>query len=75
MTTTAPACRPITLPEPWGALARAYGGRRALAAALKVDEKTVWRWATGENTPNDATRRLVDAMAKRRGVRAPWGGA
>ena len=73
--TAALAAPPSSMPAPWGALAAAYGGRRALAAALKVDEKTIWRWATGENTPSHATRRLVDALARRKGVDEPWSGA
>lgn len=64
--------RPITLVEPWAALARALGGVGHLASALGVTTRTVRRWAAGDTSPSELQRRDVRARLKRRGLSSPW---
>jgi hypothetical protein len=63
--------RPITLPEPFMAMALHVGTVRALADSLGTTPMTVWRWAHGV-VPGEIVRRAVNGWATRRGLPAPW---
>jgi hypothetical protein len=65
--------RPITLPEPWAALAHALGGVGQLAAALGVTRRTVHRWATGASKASVLQQRDVRDRLRRRDLPSPWG--
>jgi transcriptional regulator with XRE-family HTH domain len=62
-----------TLPEPWLALAGAFGGVARLAEACGVSPRTIAYWASGDRTPGPIVQKHVRALAKRRGVAEPWG--
>ncbi len=64
--------RQSTLPEPWLSLAAALGGVGALAKACETTPTTVWRWAHDEFRPSSLVVRHVQALARRRGLAAPW---
>jgi hypothetical protein len=60
------------LPEPWRALAEAYGGVVRFAAVVGVHYSTVERWAFGRVTPSGIVQRHVRSLATRKGLPSPW---
>jgi hypothetical protein len=62
--------RRTVLPGPWAALADAFGGVAALAAALGVAPVTLWRWGRGAAVPGPAAL-AVAALARKMRVASP----
>lgn len=63
--------KPTALTGAWATMATAAGGVIALAERLKVDRRTVLRWATGERKMDDRTVAWVRMIAAALGVPSP----
>jgi hypothetical protein len=57
---------------PLGSLIAALGGVDAFAARLGVWPHTVWRWGTRKTVPEKEMRKRINALARRRKLRAPF---
>lgn len=53
-------------------LVTALGGVQAAADAFEVSRRTVRRWGTGETVPGEQDRNIVNAIARRKRLRAPF---
>lgn len=60
--------RPITLPDPFRALAEKVGGVARLAMVLGVTPRTIHRWATGARALDGPARILVSSLLKKHGL-------
>jgi hypothetical protein len=63
--------RPSEFEGAWKDLAEAYGGPKALARAIGTDYQSVWRWARKGGKPSGPARRMVEELAKAKGLPSP----
>lgn len=63
--------KPTALTGAWAEMAKAAGGVVALAERLKVDRRTVLRWATGERKLDGMATGWVRMTAASLGVQSP----
>lgn len=64
--------RPLEMRGPLGELAEALGGRRSLAEAIGVAERSVSRWAAGDLVPPRPTRLLLAQLALANRIEPPY---
>lgn len=59
---------PTDTPADWQELYDAMGGRARLAAALRVDDSTIYRWSRSRHAPSSIVRRAVNALCDQHNV-------
>lgn len=63
--------RPLTLPEPWAALAAQLGGVQALADAAGASPRSIHQWAHGTRRPCGPARLLLRRLFEDAGLPVP----